>query len=115
MDDYPKGYPHFAAFLDSDESFPNFRKFGRLMWRELLQLQNELTELQTQQDELDIKEHADPLLRKRLAGQERDTGCDRAPRNKLNADIKEKLKEYREDCINEERWQRLMKYQMRPS
>jgi hypothetical protein len=42
LNDYPKGYPNVAAFLDSDESFTVYRRFGYLQSRILLDKQEDL-------------------------------------------------------------------------
>lgn len=58
------GYPSLAAFLDSDESFMVYRRFGYLQARLLLDKQNQLRELESELDELDaeIKEAGDKHL-----------------------------------------------------
>jgi hypothetical protein len=50
---FPRGYPNFAAFLDSDESFMLYRRYGYLQSRILLEKQDELRLLEEQLDELD--------------------------------------------------------------
>jgi hypothetical protein len=42
VNDHPKGYPNLAAFLDSDEGFAVYRRFGYLQSRILLYKQEEL-------------------------------------------------------------------------
>jgi hypothetical protein len=42
LNDYPKGYPNVAAFLDSDEGFTVYRRFGYLQSRILLDKQEDL-------------------------------------------------------------------------
>lgn len=46
VDDHPKGYPKLAAFVDSDENFSIFRKYGFLRNRVLLYRQDELAQLE---------------------------------------------------------------------
>lgn len=46
MNDSPKGYPNLAAFLDSDEGFAIYRRFGYLQSRLLLDRQEELRSLE---------------------------------------------------------------------
>lgn len=54
--DFHPGYPTFATFLDSDESFTLYRRFGYLQSRLLLDQQDELRCLEAQLDELDKSE-----------------------------------------------------------
>jgi hypothetical protein len=49
----PKGYPRLAAFLDSDENFMLYRRFGFLQARLLLYKQDELREMEKELDRLD--------------------------------------------------------------
>jgi hypothetical protein len=52
------GYPYVAAFLDSDENFMIYRRFGFLHARLLLQKQDEL---RIMEEELDRMDHRDKL------------------------------------------------------
>ncbi|KAF1963711.1 hypothetical protein CC80DRAFT_397118 [Byssothecium circinans] len=52
----PQGYPNLAAFLDSDESFMVYRRFGFIQSRLLLEKQDELRELEEGLDRLDRRE-----------------------------------------------------------
>ena len=57
----PRGYPNVAAFLDSDECFAMYRRFGFLQSRLLLDKQDELRELEEALDRVDRREaNADP-------------------------------------------------------
>lgn len=53
MGECPKGYPRLAAFIDSDENFMLYRRFGFLQARLLLYKQDRLRALETKLDELD--------------------------------------------------------------
>ncbi|KAH7412875.1 hypothetical protein BKA64DRAFT_702990 [Cadophora sp. MPI-SDFR-AT-0126] len=53
MSDCPDGYPHLAAFLDSNENFMLYRRFGFLQGRLLLYKQDELRELEARLDRMD--------------------------------------------------------------
>jgi hypothetical protein len=46
VNDHAKGYPNLAAFLDSDEGFAVYRRFGYLQSRILLRKQEELRVLE---------------------------------------------------------------------
>jgi hypothetical protein len=49
----PKGYPKLAAFLDSDENFMTYRRFGYLQSRLLVEKQNDLQVLEDTLDRMD--------------------------------------------------------------
>ena len=71
---FPRGYPHLAAFADSDESYMLYRRFGYLQSRILLDKQDELRCLEEQLDELDASEmylQADKLFRRGSLGEQR--------------------------------------------
>jgi hypothetical protein len=56
VEDCPRGYPLLAAFLDSDENFMIYRRFGFLHARLLLQKQDELRLMEDALTELDRKD-----------------------------------------------------------
>jgi hypothetical protein len=64
VNDHPKGYPNLAAFLDSDEGFAVYRRFGYLQSRILLQTQEELRVLEEKlyATEIDILHDDDDAL-----------------------------------------------------
>ncbi|KAF2117750.1 hypothetical protein BDV96DRAFT_685420 [Lophiotrema nucula] len=49
----PNGYPRLATFLDSNDAFMAFRRFGNLQSRLLLEKQSLLTQLEKEIDDLD--------------------------------------------------------------
>lgn len=53
VDSRPEGWPQLAAFLNSEDNFAIFRRFGLLHCRELVMLQAEITLLEKQRAELD--------------------------------------------------------------
>ena len=53
MDDAPDGYPRMATFLDSDENFMLYRRFGYLQARLLLEKQDDLRRLESRLGLLD--------------------------------------------------------------
>jgi hypothetical protein len=75
-----RGYPRLAAFLDSDESFMMYRRFGYVQSRLLLEQQDELRILEEELGEMDQAIHAtDPEF-----SRTRDLPQDvRLPREKL--------------------------------
>jgi len=56
VEDYVEGYPQLAAFLDSDEGFMIYRRFGWLQTRLLLDKQEELRLLEEKLQKLDMRE-----------------------------------------------------------
>jgi len=46
VEDFPKGFPRLACFLDSDDSFMLYRRFGTVFSRLLLNKQDEMRELE---------------------------------------------------------------------
>lgn len=95
MDDYPEGYPQSAAFVNSDDTFANVRRFGRVSSRLLLHLQNELTALEKQLDDLDKEDAADEIMEKRLRGFEHFPGWN-ADQTDLITKIHAKYSQYGE-------------------
>ncbi|KAG4436603.1 hypothetical protein IFR05_007923 [Cadophora sp. M221] len=61
---YPSGYPRYSAFVaaDEDKSTTIFRRFQRLSTRNLLYLESELSELEAEQDRLDLDAKRDEEL-----------------------------------------------------
>jgi hypothetical protein len=56
VDACPAGYPRLAAFLDSDDCFSVYRRFGFLQSRLLLNKQDKLRQLEEALDSLDLSE-----------------------------------------------------------
>lgn len=56
VNECPTGYPRLAAFLDSDENFMLYRRFGFLQARALLYKQDELRELEDKLDKMDQRD-----------------------------------------------------------
>jgi hypothetical protein len=76
VDNYPEGYPQLAAFANSCDTFANVRRFGRLSYRLLAHLQNDLIDMEKVLDKLDKKDAADNTMEKRLRGYENYNGWD---------------------------------------
>lgn len=66
VEHYPKGYPRLASFANSDDTFAVIPRHGRTSYRVLLHLDNKLTELEKEIDELDKKDATDKIMEKRL-------------------------------------------------
>jgi hypothetical protein len=97
VDDHPEGFAQLASFLNSDDNFAVFRRFGRLSARALIQLQIDLTDLEKTLDELDKKDNADEVLVWRLRGCDDFEGWNPDQRDLLLSKILPKLSEY---CIS---------------
>jgi hypothetical protein len=93
VDDYPKGYPQLACFANSCDTFANVRRFGRLSYRLLAHLQNDLTDMEKLLDDLDKKDATDKTMEKRLRGYENYTGWNDEQR-KLISKISATYSEY---------------------
>lgn len=52
----PDGYPILGAFLDSDDNFMVYRRFGYLQSRLLLEKQEHLRQLEEELDNLDMED-----------------------------------------------------------
>jgi hypothetical protein len=93
VDKFPIGWPQLAAFMNSDDVFTNFRRFGRLSIRILLHCQNDLTALEEKIDALDVDDATNPTMKFRLWGREGYHGWDDTQR-KLIDEARTKYLEY---------------------
>jgi hypothetical protein len=97
VEETPEGFPRLAAFQSSEAKFALYRSFSYLHSRILLDLQDEITSLEKELDEIDEDDsHADP---DRLRSREIDV--DRASREGSSRnrrvilrEIKDRLMEY---------------------
>lgn len=95
IDEYPKGYPQLAAFINSADDFMITRKFGFLRARVLLYRQDELSVLERDLIRLDEDDFEKRGLA--LASRKHDEATDKDPkysRKVLIKQIDDKLKEY---------------------
>ena len=65
MESSPEGYPRLAAFLDSDDNFMIFRRFGYIQTRLLLEKQARLLHLEQKLDQLDTQDEIENPMRLR--------------------------------------------------
>lgn len=87
----PEGYPRLAAFLDSDENFMLYRRFGFLHARLLLYKQDELRRLEMELDNMDQTDaRENPIILQSRRKDDAEVG----DRKKLLQTIDLKLKEY---------------------
>lgn len=97
MEDTPSGYPRLAAFQSSEANFALYRSFSYLHSRVLLDLQDEITDLEKQLDEIDWDDSEDDP--ERLHSRETDVSRaanEEGQRNRrvILKQIREKLEEY---------------------
>ncbi|OCL06508.1 hypothetical protein AOQ84DRAFT_410867, partial [Glonium stellatum] len=91
VENCPKGYPNLAAFLDSDENFTVYRRFGYLQARLLLDKQDDMRKLEEKLDEMDREDEgiqSKRLITRDLKQQEAES------RRELFKAIEEKFCEY---------------------
>jgi len=73
------GYPRAAAFLDSDENFMIYRRFGFLQARLLLQKQDELRKLEENLDQCDTEDDREEHTRLQLISRDTDAAMGGKP------------------------------------
>ncbi|OCK77315.1 hypothetical protein K432DRAFT_304509, partial [Lepidopterella palustris CBS 459.81] len=91
VDNAPRGYPSLATFLDSDENFMIYRRFGYLQARLLLDKQDEMRKLEKKLEEMDSEDFENKS--KRLITRDLKKR-DAEPRQELFKAIEEKFCEY---------------------
>ena len=89
----PKGYPELATFLDSDDNFMVYRRFGYLQARLLLEKQERLRVLEEELDALDKQQTADEEDKAALCTIDIDPAF-KAERDALMAKVERAFKEY---------------------
>ena len=100
MDNFPRGYPRLAAFVNSDSNTHIYRRFGYVRNRLLLYVQDEVSCLEARLVALDKADHdREPYhLASRSWDEEQNS-----ERKNLIAELKTKLKEYDELVLREYR------------
>ena len=100
MEDSPKGFPYVASYLDSDDSFMIYRRFGFLHARLLLNKQDELRALESDLRAVDRQDWNDASRRKYLKSRTKDNARELAAnatsRKQLLETIEKKTLEYGE-------------------
>ena len=101
MDDKYRGYRSLSTFLDSDENFMVYRRFGYLHSRMLLKKQDELRKLEAELDEYDEEDaNGTEQQRRLLMSRDLDQAADRKypqgtrTRTMILDEIEEKLNKY---------------------
>ncbi|KAL8703682.1 MAG: hypothetical protein Q9201_003136 [Fulgogasparrea decipioides] len=59
VEDYPKGFPQVACFLDSDDAFMVYRRFGSVFSRLLLTKQDEIRRMESMLKAMDLTDRRD--------------------------------------------------------
>jgi len=100
LENCPNGFPRLAAFQSSEANFSLYRSFSYLHSRLLLDLQDEITCLEKELDDVDWDDEGDDRLRSREIDVQKAEGeGDGRNRRQILAEIKTKLMEYDEILI----------------
>lgn len=96
VENNPNGFPRLAAFQASDSNFGLYRSYSYLHSRILLDLQSEITELESELDNIDWDELEEDEDRPRYRLAESETGSEDGTRTRrvVLREIKVKLMEY---------------------
>ena len=98
VEDSPQGYPRMAAFLDSDDCFSVYRRFGFLHARLLLHKQDELRVLEEDLRDMDDRDAGKKATKAFLMSRAKDDLRRDLPENlkrkTLLAEIEKKTLEY---------------------
>lgn len=99
MEETPNGFPRLAAFQASEPNFSLYRSFSYLHSRVLLDLQDQITCLEKELDEIDWEDHdedADRLKSRDYDTQQPDGEGEPRTRRVILREIQSKLLEYGE-------------------
>lgn len=99
MEETPNGFPRLAAFQASEPNFSLYRSFSYLHSRVLLDLQDQITCLEKELDEIDWEDHdedADRLKSRDYDVQQPDGEGEPRTRRVILREIQSKLLEYGE-------------------
>ena len=97
MENTPNGFPRLAAFQSSEANFSLYRSFSYLHSRVLLDLQDEITSLEKELDEIDwddFDEEPDRLRSREIDVDAADSDGTARTRRVILREIREKLMEY---------------------
>ncbi|KAF2177833.1 hypothetical protein K469DRAFT_601520 [Zopfia rhizophila CBS 207.26] len=97
LENTPNGFPRLAAFQSSEANFSLYRSFSYLHSRLLLDMQDEITTLEKELDEIDwddSDENADRLRSREIDVQLAEGEGEKRNRRVILREIKEKLMEY---------------------
>ena len=98
VEDSPVGYPKVSTFLDSDECFMIYRRFGSLHARLLLTKQDEIREMEEELADMDAEDDLEESTKRCLTSRARDFRRrpqeDQETRKQLLARIEKKVLEY---------------------
>ena len=102
MEDFPNGFPKVARFLDSDDSFGMYRKFGTLHSRLLLNKQDEVSKMEAKLEAMDKMDNENDDGKRYLMSRELDVDRPEFPefwgesRVQLMERLEKKILEYGE-------------------
>jgi hypothetical protein len=103
VEETPNGFPRLAAFQSSEANFSLYRSFSYLHSRVLLDLQDEITTLEAELDEIDWRDHDED--EDRLKSRDFDVRQPDDTRNRkvVFREIKAKLMEYGTSLVSHSR------------
>lgn len=87
MEDHPRGFPKLACFLDSDDAFMIYRRFGTVFSRLILYKQDEISKMEDSlhvMDKYDYKHGNGKFLMSRVFDEERGDPPDLWPESRTN-------------------------------
>jgi hypothetical protein len=93
LETYPDGYPKVACYLDSDDSFMVYRRFGLLHSRLLLHRQDELRRLENKLLAMDQQDAKSPLGRRCLKSWSKDLARQPEEGKETRKELFEKIEE----------------------
>ena len=98
MEDSPRGFPYVASYLDSDDTFAIFRRFGWVHARLLLNKQDELRALESELRAMDKLDGDNASSKKYLQSRTKDNARQLPPgrmsRQQLLETLEKKTMEY---------------------
>ena len=99
VEDFPMGFPRLSCFLDSDDAFMIYRRFGTVFSRLLLNKQDEISSMEAllnSMDRSDEKNSNEGYLQSRIGDLNREKVPDSWPKSRpeLMQDLEAKTLEY---------------------
>lgn len=99
LEETPNGFPRLAAFQSSEANFSLYRSFGYLHSRVLLDLQDEITALEAELDDIDWNDYGEDEHRLKSRDYDVSSPDDTRNRRVVLREIKARLMEYDEVLI----------------
>ena len=93
VESYPLGFPKAAAFLNSDDQFMVYRRFGVLFSRLLLRKQDELLELEERLHDMDEIDNRKQETKQYLRNRDADDRRESKPWNESRTEVLDKIEQ----------------------